>query len=334
MLEAGLRELADKEPELRSLILGSLDREGLPYENIDTVFRAEFHPLDDALNALFDLRPNETMAFNAAYGFQRAGAGTRALFSSIAATGTGGLPLVTALGHPLQPELIATAIKLMDACKPPNNHALYQFIHHNAGQMDQGAAARRPPAGDLAGKAGWERPGRCRPGSRSSTFPKRTRSATCGAAGFVPGPSTARPIRRANWRRISPTQTRRSGPDGTGVHETLRSHVRGYLRSGDRDKVDTAVDHIQATADAEAPVLGLLLKEAEGVSSTREWQQWEKRDPDTARGRGWYVFMASREVTGERDWVRALQNPSGCSRTSRSAARGCAKPKTSRKRRT
>lgn len=35
------------------------------------------------------------------------------------------------------PSLLRTAIKLLEACNPPNNHALYELIRHHAAQLDQ-----------------------------------------------------------------------------------------------------------------------------------------------------------------------------------------------------
>ena len=138
VLTAGLRQLAGEEPDLAPLILGCLDSTGLHQENMDTVHGVAFHALDDALNALFDLRPNEFDGLHAAYGFCMAGAGVRALSSWIDATGDGELPLVTAVGsRALNPTLIPTAIKLLAACNPTNNHALYNFIHHNSAQLDE-----------------------------------------------------------------------------------------------------------------------------------------------------------------------------------------------------
>jgi hypothetical protein len=92
------------------------------------------------------------------------------------------------------------------------------------------------------------------------------------------------------------------------VHEALRSHVRTYVRSGDKNKIVTAMDHIEAAADAGAPVLNTLLCETEGVSATAEWEEWEKRDPDTAEFMRWYVFEVSKEAIGDRNWLRPWES--------------------------
>lgn len=91
-LTQGLRELAMEEPDLAPLILGCLDSEGLHRENVDTVYKVRFHALDEALNALFDLKRDGNIAYHAAYGFDKAGAGVRALSLWIDASGDGELP--------------------------------------------------------------------------------------------------------------------------------------------------------------------------------------------------------------------------------------------------
>ena len=76
----------------------------------------------------------------------------------------------------------------------------------------------------------------------------------------------------------------------------------------DKQKVVTAVDHVRAAADLHAPVLDELLREMDGISATSEWNEWTKRDPDTAEWLGWYVFEVRRKATGDRDWLRARKS--------------------------
>jgi hypothetical protein len=136
-LASGLRELAREEPDLAPLIFGCLDLEGLHRDNMDSVYKASFHPLDYALNALFDLMPTRVIAEHAAHGFCLAGAGTRALSQWIAETGDGGLPIAIAMDSPLDRSLIPTAIKLLGLCDPRNDQALEGFIYKSATQLDQ-----------------------------------------------------------------------------------------------------------------------------------------------------------------------------------------------------
>ena len=135
-LTSDLRALAAEETNLAPLILGCLDGQGLHQESMETALGAPFHALDYAVNGLYDLRPMETAAFHAAYAFKSAGAGTRALLSWIEANGDGGVPLAIAVGGTIQANLIPTAIRLMAACNPPNNQALYGFIDSNADHLD------------------------------------------------------------------------------------------------------------------------------------------------------------------------------------------------------
>ena len=308
-LRVGLRELAKEEPNLAPLILSCLDSEGLHQESMDTVFRAAFHPLDDALNALFDLMPNEKIAYHAAYGFCSAGAGARALFSWIAATGHGDLPLVTAVGsRRLEPVLLATAIELLRACDPPNNHALYQFIHHNAAQLDpeQRRSVLRlitwPVRADtdrLADVLGWV---------ALKHFPDATEIRQMWTRWIHDGAFDGKPSTPKDLSRYLGDAQKEGLSGWERLNEALRNHVRSYLRSGDKQKVVTAVDHVQAAADVHALVLADLLREMDGVSATAEWNEWKKRDPETAEWLGWYVFEVRREATGDRDWLRAWKS--------------------------
>lgn len=308
VLADGLRELARQQPDLAPLIVGCLDSEGLHQENMDAVYKVAFHPLDDALNALFDLMPNSAMAQHAAYGFNLAGAGARALSSWIVATGHGDLALVTAVGSErLDSALIPTAIKLLRACDPPNNHALYKFIHQNAAQFDQ--AQRRSvlqlvtwPVRDntdrLADVLGWV---------ALKHFPDAVEIEQMWRRWVQAGTFDGQPSTPTDLARYLADSHTEGLLGWEPVHDALRNHLRDYLRSGDKQKVVVAVDHLRAAADAGSPFLASLLRETEGVSASAEWNEWKKRDPETAVWMGWYVFEFAKEAAGDRNWLRALE---------------------------
>jgi TIR domain len=305
-LEVELRGLAKEEPNLAPLILGGLDSEGQHYANIDFANKVAFHKLDYAVNTLFELKPHKNVARQAAEAFRRAGAGVGALLSWIEATGDGGLPLVTAVGDTMDHVLIPTATKLLAACRPPNDHALYQFIGYNSVELD--AAQRRsvigmitwpvrPPSAerlsDVLGKVALDH------------FPdapeiQRMWSNWIYEGGFD-GESSS-PIYLARFM----ASAHKEGLSGWGgVQLDLRNHVRSLLRSADKNKVDIAMEHIKAAADAGAPVLGALLAEADGVSGTSEWNDWKKCDFDTAYWWGMYVHLVAEEARGGQDWLKA-----------------------------
>jgi hypothetical protein len=89
VLTKGLRELAREEPEIAPLIVGCLDSQGLHCENVETVCNVPVHALDEAVNVLFELKPNSIMAYHAAHLFCRTGGGARGLSSWIEATRDG-----------------------------------------------------------------------------------------------------------------------------------------------------------------------------------------------------------------------------------------------------
>jgi hypothetical protein len=308
ILTTGLRELAREEPDLAPLIIGCLDSEGLHRESVDTVSRAAFHPLDDALNSLFDLMPTRAIAEHVALGFRLAGAGVKALSSWLAATGDGELPLVFAVGRTLDPSLFTTAIKLLGGCDPPNNQALYNFIHHNARYLDpeqQRAVLRlvtwpvRKDTGNFGDVLGWV---------AMKNFPETPEIQQMWSRWVQAGSFDGKPNSPADLAHYLADASKEGLRGWEGVHDALRSHVRRYLRSGNEQNVIVSVDHIKAAADQDAPVLQLLLSEANGVSGTAEWKAWEQRDQETAEWMGWYVFEVAREARGARDWFRARES--------------------------
>jgi hypothetical protein len=308
LLTSGLRELAREEPDLAPLILGCLDFEGLHQENMDTAYQAAFHPLDDALNALFDLMPNEAIAYHAAHGFCAAGAGATALSFWIAATGDGDLPLVTAVGSKsLEPALIATAINLLGACDPANNHALYNFIHHNAAQLDE--AQRRSVLRLVTWplRKGTDRLADVLAWVALKHFPDAVEIQQMWSRWVYAGTFDGEPSTPTDLARYLADAHKEGLSGWDSINQALRNHVRECLRSGDEKKVFVAMDHVQAAADAGAPVLAALLRETEGVSATAEWNNWKERDRDTAARMQWYVFEFATEAAGDRDWVRALE---------------------------
>jgi hypothetical protein len=91
------------------------------------------------------------------------------------------------------------------------------------------------------------------------------------------------------------------------ISDALRSHVRGHLRSGDKNRVAIAIDHMQAAADVKSPVLGTLLREAEGVTGSAEWKHWAESDKEMSEFMGWYLFHVVEQATGDRDWGQAWE---------------------------
>ncbi len=308
-LEAGLREVATEEPSLAPLIQGCLDFQGgLRAESEETVVASAFHPLDEALNALFDLMRKSDIAHHAALGFRRAGAGARALSSWIDRTGDGGLPLVSAVGSErLDRALVGTAIRLLRACAPPNNHAFHQFIHYSGSRLDE---AQRLAA------------------VRLITWPVRadpSRDADVLAFVALKQFPDALEVQQM-WRRwireggfdgnaSTPSVLADSLADASGeslpgweqINEELCSHVRACLRSGDEERVEIALNHIRAAANAGAPILDSLRREAQQAGASAEWDKWSERDHDAAEEMRWLVHMTVEEAAGERDWARAQE---------------------------
>lgn len=303
----GIRELEKQEPMLSPLVSGFLGSQGLHQDNMDTVYEAPFHLLDEALDTLWELSTNEKAAYHAAYGFARRGAGARALLSWIRQTGDGGTALNVAVGIPLSPVFLEHAIKLLGACNPPNNHALYQFIDRNGSSLDartREAVVRlvtwpvRDTPEKLADVLAWV---------AAKAFPeakeiKRIWTRWIRDGGFDKGVWVRRLARYV-------ADGRRECIDGwDDVEATMSQHVRRLLRCGDKDGVELGLDHLRAAADVEGSILPLLLREADGAYGTAEWDEWQNRDPKVAQEMEWLVVETCSEAQGERNWLRALRN--------------------------
>jgi hypothetical protein len=264
ILTSELRELAREEPELAPLIIGCLDSEGLHQESMDTVFKSAYHPLDFALNALFALRSDERMAMHAAYGFHSAGAGARALSLWVGATGDGGPPLVNAVGRRLDSAVLPTAIRLLESCQSPNNQALYSFIHENADQFDeklQRAVIRLVTwpvrdTGNLADVLGWV---------AIKRFPDSVQIQQMWIRWVQTGAFDGKPSSPTDLARYLVDAHKEGLRGWDGIEEALRGHVRRYIRSGDKQKVIIAVNHLRAAADRGAPVFAALFDEVRRV---------------------------------------------------------------------
>jgi hypothetical protein len=304
VLTSNLRELAREELDLEPLIGGCLDSKGLHRENMDSVFKASFLPLDYALNALFDLNPTRVMADHAAYGFCMAGAGVRALSLWIASTGDGEGSLVTAIGRPLNPELIPTAIRLLASCNPPNNHALYMFIDKNAPQLNEQQKRSviqlvtwpvRDPS-NLGDVLGWVA---MRHFSGSGEIQQMW------GRWVEMGAFDGKPCTPADLARYLRDAKKDELHGWAPIEAAVREYVRRCVRSGDKERVLVAVEHLRAAADHDAPGLAGLLTEM--TTGTAEWDQWRERDRNTADSMQWYVMAFKDEATGNRDWHRAWQ---------------------------
>ena len=242
---------------------------GLHQESVDTAFRADVRLLDEALDSLFELLPTGMTASHIAAAFARTGAAARALSSWIKRTGDGGVPIATAVGTKLPPPVLPSAIALLAQCEPPNDHALYGFIAANAPQLDgiqRDAVLRlatwpvRSPSGltDVLGWVAWK------------AFPEAVAIRQMWTRWIHHGCFDGKPRSPQELARFLVDAEREELAGRDAVEEALRSHVRGELLSGERDRVVGALDHVEAAADVGAVVLGTLLREADGVAGTAE----------------------------------------------------------------
>lgn len=304
ILEAGLRTLAAEEPGLAPLIEGHLDGAGLGHEQTSP-FEAEFHALDHAVSALVELRRDEMAAHTAAVVFARAGAGAAALARWIELSGDGGVPLVMMAGRPLAPDLLDEAMALLRAADPPNNQALYEFIHVNSAQLDP---AQRRTARTLVTwpRRGPERFGDVLGGVALRHFPGSPELERMWEHWITRGAFDGDPRSTHDLARQFALAEENGVPGMDRLHEALRLHVRSLLRSGDEQQVVRAVDHLTANVDEHTAAVPALLREASGVSGTSEWERWRERDRTAADRMGHYVGAHVDEAETSGDWAAAF----------------------------
>lgn len=268
VLETGLRALALEERTLEPLVVGCLDGEGLHQQHESAVYGAPFHALDHALNVLMELRPKASIAFAAARGFATVGAGYDALRRWIERSDDGGTPLVSAVGKRLDSTLLAPALELLGTCVRPNNQALYNFIHRNADQMN--APTRRETLRVLT----WPRRS---PGALGSTlgrvalecFPDAVEVSDMWVRWIYDGQFDGNPSSPHDLARELGIAHERNLQGWAPVHDALRNHVRSLLRQPSRERIWTAILHLQANADERTPVVARLASEMAGIRAHR-----------------------------------------------------------------
>ena len=308
VLEAHLREIAAEEVSLQPLIESCLKGGGLHGNLTSAVLASEFHALDYALNALFELQSKELMAYHLTLAFRQTGAGFHALRRWAQISSGGGIPIASGFSSSVNPEVFDAVIELFAACSPPNNGGLYQFINNNAAQMTQAQRRAvlqlvlwpvREPSKDndlLAWVAGNSLPEATEPlvqmwtrWIESGSFDNEGERAPGDLAYFM---KQADKANTPGWDRI---------------RESLRRHVRGLARSGQRAKVLAAVDHLQACVDAGLSVTGAIHNEVSAAIGTAEWDDWRKREPAVAADTQSYVLAFTEHATTDKDWLSALR---------------------------
>ena len=217
----------------------------------------------------------------------------------------GGLPLVAAVGEQLKPDLIEPALQLLRSCDPPNNHALYQFITRNSGQF--GAAQRRSTLSLVTWpERGPERLGDVLGGVALRHFPSSPEVAQMWTRWIWAGAFDGTPCAPSALAREFALAEQEGVAVLNQLNEALRSHVRGYLRSGDERKVVVGVDHLMANVNEKTAAVAALCRETSGVSGTAEWADWEERDRATADRMRHYVFAFLQEAESDGNWTRAF----------------------------
>lgn len=165
-LRDDLRALSNEVPAIRLLVESFLEGEGkLLYQLVESVAEVPFHPLDFAINALYDIAEAEqkiNVVRVATHYFAKKGVGKYALEEYLASRRESDSVLAQAVGTELTKEEFDAALDLLSRCSPPDDRALASFLDKNGSALNSGqrsCAVRlitfpvRGPGGDAADAA-------------------------------------------------------------------------------------------------------------------------------------------------------------------------------------
>ncbi|WP_300435940.1 toll/interleukin-1 receptor domain-containing protein [Zoogloea sp.] len=303
-LRAGLDAVVRETPSVGLVIDACLNGPGVSDTQMDSLTDAPFHPMDFALNALYDLPdgPGRSLiAYHAAYTFPASGAGAWPLERHAASRLPGeDITIALATGRALPVARLDAAIRILAACAPPDDQALSGFIHHNGAALDAAQRAavirrlvqpKRPPANfalDAAEAAMntmtadhpsvqrlWQR--WIKDGDFDSDGSLQTRCHAALADGLKGTPNAWQP-----------------------VADALRDHVRRLARLRDRSSVTRAVAHLRAAAGAGSMLTSVLADQCEAAAGSAEWDGW-----DAAEEMSIYVYAFARHARTDHDWEAA-----------------------------
>jgi hypothetical protein len=140
-LRNDVHRLSAQVPAIRRLVESCLEGDGLPYEQVEAVAEVPFHPLDFAINVLYDIaegKQKNNVVFAAAHFFARKGVGSYALEEYLASQQESDTVLTTAVGRKFANEDFDAALNLLSRCSPPDDQALAVFLPENGSALNSG----------------------------------------------------------------------------------------------------------------------------------------------------------------------------------------------------
>jgi len=319
-LRAGLDAVVRETPSVGLVIDACLNGPGVSDTQMDSLINAPFHPMDFALNALYDLPdgPGRSLiAYHAAYTFPASGAGAWPLERHAASRFTGeDITIALATGRALPIARLDAAIRILAACAQPDDQALSGFIHHNGAALNapQRAAVirrlvqpKRPPAHFAldAAEAAMHTMAADRP-SVQRLWLRWIKDGDFDSDGFLRGRCH---VALADGLKGTPNAWQ-------PVADALSDHVRHLARCRDRNMVISAVAHLRAAADAGSLLTRLLADQCEAAAGSAEWDNWE-----TAEDMSIYVYAFARHARTDQDWAAAARE---CEDQMRATAALCA----------
>lgn len=176
---------------------------------------------------------------------------------------------------------IDSAIQAFEACDPPDNRALADFIEQHAARL---TAPQRQAVVRLVT---WPVRGPERAGADLGMialihFADSDEVAAMWSRWIRGGAFDGTPCAPAGLASSLVEAQREHVTGAERLDEALRTHVRAALRSSDVRRINTALTHLEVCARAGAPIARALLREAQTATGSAEWKAWADREPDAA----------------------------------------------------
>jgi hypothetical protein len=176
---------------------------------------------------------------------------------------------------------IDEAIQAFETCDPPDDGALADFIERHAARLtaSQRQAVQRLVTWPVRGP---ERTGADLGMTALIHFADSEEVAATWSRWIRGGAFDGQPCAPVELARYLVEAQREQVAGRERLEEALRTHVRAALRSGDVNRINTALTHVDVCARAGASIAIALIREAHAATGSAAWNAWAAREPEPA----------------------------------------------------
>lgn len=303
----GLRQFQVEEPHLQPLIEGCLSGRGMLTANLQTIGHIPFHVLDFTLCSLFelgeDLKQKRLVCYHIAPLFFKNGSGSFALEQYLPLRESDDTLLASTLGVKLRKPLLKTAIRLLSVENERDDHALANFIHKNAANLGRTqinsilflltTPFRKPKGSTLDALF-----------TVLKYFPDREEPiqvldqwiTTKEFDGLNNSTSTPNMLIRCIHIYLGKTINQE-------IVRILLVHIKGLIRSKNRQKVMAAIDYLIAASKEDIAILNEITELLEAAPGSHEWSNWQDGKEISI-----YLWEVIKETREGKDFLKAKKN--------------------------